>query len=226
MQEVKKIVVIGPESTGKSTLCEQLADHYNTIWCPEYAREYLSRNGASYTFEDLLQIAKGQLRLEDEFVRKVSGIRYEVSGEREFRRQEIADRNKTISNKPETRNQKLETGNFEPETSNLKPVFIDTNMHVMKVWCEFAYGKCHQYILDEIVGREYDMYLLCNVDLPWTKDELREYPDYESREKLYHIYKDILVNQQVPWASVSGNNEERKLIAIEAIDKLFLPMIS
>ena len=37
---VKKIVVIGPESTGKSTLCEQLAKHYKTLWCPEYAREY------------------------------------------------------------------------------------------------------------------------------------------------------------------------------------------
>jgi nicotinamide riboside kinase len=67
------------------------------------------------------------------------------------------------------------------------------------------------------------MYLLCNIDLPWTKDELREYPDYESREKLYHIYKDILVNQQVPWASISGSNEERKLSAIVAIDKCLLP---
>ncbi len=39
----KKIVVIGPESTGKSTLCEQLAAHYKTKWVPEYAREYIDR---------------------------------------------------------------------------------------------------------------------------------------------------------------------------------------
>ncbi|MBL7752590.1 MAG: ATP-binding protein, partial [Chitinophagaceae bacterium] len=35
---IKKIVIIGPESTGKSTLCRQLAAHFNTLWCPEYAR--------------------------------------------------------------------------------------------------------------------------------------------------------------------------------------------
>ena len=221
MREIKKIVVIGPESTGKSTLCEQLADHYNTIWCPEYAREYLSRNGASYTYEDLLEIAKGQVRLEDEYVEKVAGISWPVVGGRGVRSQEIADRSNPIAEDVfESGIWKLESGNFKPETSNPKPFFIDTNMYVMKVWCEFVYEKCHQYILDEIVDRKYDMYLLCNIDLPWTKDELREYPDYESRAKLYHIYKDILINQQVPWAGISGANEERKLKAIEAIDTL------
>ena len=58
---VKKIVIIGPESTGKSTLCKQLAAHYNTIWVKEYAREYLLKNGTDYSFENLLDIAKGQI---------------------------------------------------------------------------------------------------------------------------------------------------------------------
>ena len=58
---LKKIVVIGPESTGKSTLCGYLADYYNTLWCPEFAREYLLKNGTAYTLEDLITIAKGQL---------------------------------------------------------------------------------------------------------------------------------------------------------------------
>ncbi|KAF0240723.1 MAG: NAD metabolism ATPase/kinase-like [Chitinophagaceae bacterium] len=66
MQLVKKIVVIGPESTGKSTLCELLAQHYHTEWCSEFAREYLLSNGTDYTVDDLLVIAKGQLALEDE----------------------------------------------------------------------------------------------------------------------------------------------------------------
>jgi nicotinamide riboside kinase len=61
----KKIVVIGPESTGKSTLCSQLAEHYKTLWCPEYAREYLETNGMDYTYDDLLTIAKGQIALEE-----------------------------------------------------------------------------------------------------------------------------------------------------------------
>src|SRR3954453_10252969 len=63
---MKKIVVIGPESTGKSTLCEELAGHYVTVWCPEYAREYLLLHGTAYTYDDLNKIAKGQLELEEQ----------------------------------------------------------------------------------------------------------------------------------------------------------------
>ena len=64
--QIKKIVVIGPESTGKSTLSQQLAEHYKTAWIPEYAREYLLKNGTEYSFDDLYKIAKGQMHLEDE----------------------------------------------------------------------------------------------------------------------------------------------------------------
>lgn len=67
---MKKIVVIGPESTGKSSLCEQLAKHYNTYWCEEYARQYLLGNGKEYQYRDLLTIAKGQLALEDAITEK------------------------------------------------------------------------------------------------------------------------------------------------------------
>ena len=64
---LKKIVILGPESTGKSTLCEQLALHFNTLSCPEYARQFLSENGLKYNYDSLLTIAKGQLTLEDQF---------------------------------------------------------------------------------------------------------------------------------------------------------------
>ena len=62
---MKKIVVLGPESTGKSFLCEQLAIHYKSQWVPEYAREYLQKNGTDYKYEDLYEIAIGQMRYED-----------------------------------------------------------------------------------------------------------------------------------------------------------------
>ena len=65
------------------------------------------------------------------------------------------------------------------------------------------------FILEKIVERKYDLYLLCNTDLPWVKDELREYPDLESRQKLYHIYKDIMINQPVPWVEITGTDEQR-----------------
>jgi NadR type nicotinamide-nucleotide adenylyltransferase len=169
-----KIVIIGPESTGKSTLCSQLAQRYQTLWCPEYAREYLETNGMDYTYDDLLAIAQGQIKLEEKILSTIGSL--------------------------------------------YSTVFIDTDMYVMKVWCEFAFGKCHSWILNQIATRKYDLYLLCNVDLPWIKDELREYPDKETRNKLYHFYKDLMVNQTVPWVDIKGSYEERLQTAINAVD--------
>lgn len=62
---MKKIVIVGPESTGKSTLAEALALHFKGVWVREFARDYLTEHGTNYNFEDLLTIAKGQLALED-----------------------------------------------------------------------------------------------------------------------------------------------------------------
>lgn len=182
MKQIKKIVIIGPESTGKSTLCQLLAEHFHTIWVQEYAREYLLKNGTHYTYENLLTIAKGQINLENKGLDELS--------------------------------------EEQTEPSRTPLLFIDTDMYVMKVWSEFVFGKCDQYILDEIVSRKYDLYLLCNVDMPWVKDELREYPDLATREKLYHIYKDILINQNVPWVEVSGSYEQRLERAIGAVKQI------
>ena len=62
----KRILILGPESTGKSTLAEKLAQHYAEPWVPEVAREYLENLDRPYTYEDLLSIGKRQLDLEDE----------------------------------------------------------------------------------------------------------------------------------------------------------------
>lgn len=177
MNKIKKIVVIGPESTGKSTLCEQLAKHYKTLWCPEFAREYLIKNNERRTYNDLLYIAQQQIVLEEKYISTINSIQTPL-------------------------------------------VFIDTDMYVMKVWCEFVFNKCHAFILDKIVERKYDLYLLCDVDLPWQQDALREYPDQKIREKLYYIYKDLLINQSVPWVNITGKDNERLQHAIKAVDTL------
>ncbi|MBK7690045.1 MAG: ATP-binding protein [Bacteroidetes bacterium] len=65
MNNVRKIVVIGGESTGKSTLSAQLAAAYETSWVKEYARAYLEKCKGHYVYEDLKQIAKGQIESED-----------------------------------------------------------------------------------------------------------------------------------------------------------------
>lgn len=66
-----KIAVVGAESTGKSELCQTLAKHYNTIWVPEYAREYFNNSDIyNYTLQDLVIIAKKQIELEEDLIKK------------------------------------------------------------------------------------------------------------------------------------------------------------
>lgn len=198
---VKKIVIVGPESTGKSTLCEQLAQHYHTHWCPEFAREYLLSNGTPYTFEQLLEIAKGQLALEEEYTRQV-----EKSWSWYKKEQCWINASSLIT------------------TKHPPLLFLDTDMYVMKVWCEYVFGKCHPFILDEIAKREYHGYLLCAPDLPWVKDELREYPDDKNRIELFHIYKDLLVHQTTPWHIITGGYEERFRQAVAAVNSMVEPV--
>ena len=73
-----KIVLFGPESTGKTTLSNQLARYYNSVWVPEYAREYLQNkwNNERKTCEpkDLLPIAKGQMKLENKLAKKTDTV--------------------------------------------------------------------------------------------------------------------------------------------------------
>ena len=179
---LKKIVVIGPESTGKSALCGYLADYYNTLWCPEFARKYLLENGTAYTIDDLITIAKGQLDAVQKYTRAL---------------QSQID-----------------------QTGIVKPLIVDTDMYVMKVWAEYVFGTCPTFILNEINKQDYDLYLLCKPDIPWVKDELREYPDEKPRQELFQIYKDILINQQTPWVEISGGFETRNQKAVAAIDAL------
>ena len=73
-----KVVLFGPESTGKTTLSKQLAEHYHTDWVPEYAREYLQdkwdREQKTCEPQDLLPIAYGQMQLENELAQKANKV--------------------------------------------------------------------------------------------------------------------------------------------------------
>jgi NadR type nicotinamide-nucleotide adenylyltransferase len=70
----KKIAIVGPESTGKSTLSAQLAEHYNTIWVPEFAREYCAQLTEPCTWEDEIKMFHGQIALEDKLMPQANEI--------------------------------------------------------------------------------------------------------------------------------------------------------
>jgi NadR type nicotinamide-nucleotide adenylyltransferase len=64
-REVRRIAIVGPECTGKTELARFLANHYQTVWVPEFAREYLETLGRPYQKSDLTTIARGQLHSEN-----------------------------------------------------------------------------------------------------------------------------------------------------------------
>lgn len=69
---LKKIALIGPESTGKSDLAKQLADYYNTLWVEEYARNYVATLNRKYTLDDIVFIAQKQLETEREMEKRAN----------------------------------------------------------------------------------------------------------------------------------------------------------
>jgi HTH-type transcriptional repressor of NAD biosynthesis genes len=73
-----KVVLFGPESTGKTTLSRHLAHHYNTVWTPEFAREYLQKKWnqerKTCQVEDLLPIAVGQIKLENRLAKRADKV--------------------------------------------------------------------------------------------------------------------------------------------------------
>lgn len=175
MGNLKKIVIIGPESTGKSTLTRQLAEYFHTSFVPEFAREYISLLSREYQEDDLLKIAEGQIMAEERETNRVQ--------------------------------------------NNL--LFCDTDLYVIKVWSEYKYRNCKTWILQQIAKRNYDLYLLAYIDVPWQNDPQREHPEPEMREYFYRIYRDIVIHAGCPWMDIRGNQKERLRRAVHEIRQLF-----
>ncbi|MEE4256864.1 MAG: ATP-binding protein [Bacteroidales bacterium] len=176
MFRILRVAVTGPESTGKSELAEALAKHFNTVWVPEYSREYLESIKRPYTYMDILAIARRQFEKEGEMIRQAS-----------------------------------------------KMIFCDTEFIVTKIWCDEKFGKCHPWILEMIDKVPYDLYLLCDTDLPWESDPLRENPD--DRDRLLKRYKTELISRNLPYVLVSGNGSARIQLAIDMIMQHINPKI-
>ena len=170
---IKKVAIIGPECTGKSELSQRLAEHFQTVWVPEYARGYLDNLTRPYQEHDLLTIAHGQLRLEDAYAFDVN-----------------------------------------------KVMICDTNLNVIKIWSQVKFNHVHDDILKSIERRQYDLYLLTYIDIPWQEDPQREHPD--KRQFLFDLYKRELENQSVPFVEIRGDREQRRKTAIDSIEKLLM----
>ena len=170
---MQRISLTGPESAGKSTLAAQLAEHYGTRFVPEFAREYLEKNGPAYALPDLAAIARGQLVAEDAAAAQASRL-----------------------------------------------LFCDTDLLVIKIWAENAFGTCPAWVLAELAKPRYALTLLLAPDLPWAPDPLREHPDPAQRWHFYTLYKAELQQLSWPFVEISGSPPQRLAQAVAAVDAL------
>ena len=176
-----KVVLFGPESTGKTTLSRALADHFGTLWVPEYARVYLQNKWDSEqkTCEssDMLPIAIGQMELENVAASKTK-----------------------------------------------ERLFCDTNLLETKVYSEVYYdGYCDPIINYYAKKNFYNLYFLCDIDIPWVADDLRDMP-YE-RKKMFTAFEDALQKYKLPYVILSGSKSDRIKSAVNHINQLLTPKI-
>ncbi len=169
---VIRIAVTGPESTGKSVLSASLADHFHTVWVPEYAREYMEIHGPQYTVADIEKIARGQRDAELQLIHKANRF-----------------------------------------------LFCDTDPLVTMIWSEHAFGRCPAWISGQLKTHPHDFYLLCDIDLPWEADPLREHPHL--RGYFFELYRKELISLDLPYSIVRGTGRQRLENAILLLEERF-----
>jgi len=166
----KRIVLLGAESTGKSTLTKQLAQHYNTLFVEEFARTYVENINRPYTYNDIEIIAKKQIEMEADVISKVEML-----------------------------------------------YFLDTDLIITKIWFTEVYKKCPEWIAQKIIETHTDLYLLCQNDIEWKPDAVRENGG-KQRDFLYKLYKKELTDNSFNFRIVSGKNNLRLENAIKHIE--------
>jgi nicotinamide riboside kinase len=113
---------------------------------------------------------------------------------------------------------KIAKGQLLKEQINEEILMCDTDLITIKIWSEYKYGSCDNWILEQIEKQKTEnrFYLLCKPDIPWKADPLRENP--VNREKLFEIYKEELEKLKHNYFIIKG--EERIQNSISKISEL------
>ena len=190
MSCVLKIGLVGPESTGKSTLAAALAEHYGTAWIPEYARAYVGALARPYTYQDVCHVAE-QNRREANLSQPLS----------------------TSLNLSEPLSTFL---NLSKQPSG--PLFFDTELIITKVWLDEVYGRRPEWLTSPIPEDcRMDFYLLLSPDIAAVPDPLRENLSQPARERLFRLYQQEIESTGRPYAIIAGQGAERFQNALSVV---------
>ena len=107
---------------------------------------------------------------------------------------------------------------YQEKASQL--LFLDTYLIITKVWFNVVYNHCPNWLLEQIKNSKIDLFLVCDTDIPWIPDSVRENGG-EMREKLKKIYISEIEKFGFRYKIISGNGMQRFTAAIDTIDKFF-----
>lgn len=200
---MRQIAIVGPESTGKTTLCEALAAHYAAPFVEECARDLLADKQGKYDEDDLQVIASVQHDI---------GILRENEG---WRRHEAVYDFMLPGYDPFERDVHMAPRVRIPE---MPLMLYDTDMITIKIWSQEKFGRVHPAIDELVAETHYDHWLLCRPDIPWEADPLRENP--HDRDRLFEVYERTLKELNKPYTVVEGDHLQRMRKAITIIDML------
>ncbi|MBX2978008.1 MAG: ATP-binding protein [Flavobacteriales bacterium] len=147
-----RIAIVGPESSGKTTLTEQLMFRGIGGLIGDATREYLYALERPYTEEDLLEMAQGHAQWFGD-----------AAGFGEEHHQALHGKDPIARRAPR------------------KPMFFDTDILNIKIWSQEKYGRVHPEIERLVRVLHYDLRLLCRPDIPWKPDPQRENPHDRDR---------------------------------------------
>ena len=174
---LRRVCVTGPESTGKTTLAQRLADYTHTEWVPEASRVYAERKVGELDASDVAPIAREHIRLAD-----AAAERARADG-------------KTL-------------------------LVLDTDLLSTVVYARHYYRMVPPWIERVERARRADLYLLCDVDVPWIPDGIRDRP--QNREAMFTLFRDALARRKARYVVVRGEWEERWATAEKATDAMMV----
>lgn len=100
-------------------------------------------------------------------------------------------------------------------------IFFDTWLIITKVWFDVVYGCCPEWVEEHIRKSRIDLFLVCDIDIPWIADGVRENGG-ENRERLHKTYIQQIERFDFPYRIISGSGNERTANAIEIVNSLMV----
>ena len=158
----RRIIITGPECSGKSTLSNYLSIHLGLNCVEESSVHYLNGINRPYEFPDLKKIAQLQNHMEVDAMKNLEST-----------------------------------------------IICDTSFLVLYIWSIVRFGEVDPFIINGLMERQNDLFLLCKPDLKWVAGPHRENP--HDRLELFNLYIDCLTKYECEYFVIQGTGDNRFL---------------